>query len=106
MAKAFVRELACVKKLNCIKHAKNVSTSTLKTFYAKNGSQKHLIFDNKDDFENWKNGHHYANAIAFAKWSVWVKKTNCLKRAKNVSTSILQTFYAKNVSKKHLIFEK
>ena len=24
------------------------------------------------DFENWKNG-HYAKAIAFAKWSFWVK---------------------------------
>ena len=31
------------------------------------------IIEKWDDFENWKNG-HYAKAIAFAKWSVFVKK--------------------------------
>ena len=39
----------------------------------KNGSKKQLIFEKWDDFENWKNGHN-AKAIAFEKWSVWVKK--------------------------------
>ena len=52
-----------------------------------------------------KNG-HYAKAIAFAKWSVWVKNSNCEKHAKNSSRSTLQLYYAKNGSKKELIFEK
>ena len=52
-----------------------------------------------------KNGHN-AKAIAHAKYSVWVKKENCLKYAKNVSRNTLKLFYAKNSSKKQLIFEK
>ena len=52
-----------------------------------------------------KNGHN-AKAIAHAKYSVWVKKSNCLKHAKNVSTNTLKLFYAKNGSKKQIIFEK
>ena len=34
-----------VQKLNCLKHAKNNSTNTLKLFYAKNGLKKQLIFE-------------------------------------------------------------
>ena len=49
---------------------------------------------------------HNARAIAYAKYSVWVKKWNWLKHAKNVSTNTLELFYAKNGSKKELIFEK
>ena len=52
-----------------------------------------------------KNGHN-AKAIAHAKYSVWGKKENCLKYAKNVSTNTFKLFYAKNGSKKMLIFEK
>ena len=52
-----------------------------------------------------KNGHN-AKAIAQAKYSVWVEKLNCLKHAKNVSTNTLELVYAKNGSKKQLIFEK
>ena len=52
-----------------------------------------------------KNG-HYAKVIAFAKWSVWVKNYNCEKHAKNSCRSTLQLYYAKNGSKKQLIFEK
>ena len=52
-----------------------------------------------------KNG-DYAKAIAFAKWSVWVKNYNCEKHAKNSCRSTLQLYYAKNGSKKQLIFEK
>ena len=47
-----------------------------------------------------------AKAIAFAKWSVWVKNLKCQKHAKNHSTRILKFFCAKNRSKKHQIFEK
>ena len=52
-----------------------------------------------------KNGHN-AKAKALAKYSVWVKKLNMLKNAKNGSTSTLKLFYGKNGSKKQLIFEK
>ena len=52
-----------------------------------------------------KNGHN-AQAIAHAKYSNWVKKLKCLKRAKKVSTNALKLFYGKNGSLKHLIFEK
>ena len=52
-----------------------------------------------------KNGHN-AKAIAHVKYSVWVKKLNCLKDARNVSTNTLELFYAKNGLKKQLIFEK
>ena len=41
-----------------------------------------------------KNGHN-AKAKADAKYSVWVKKSNCQKHAKNVSTNTLKMFYAK-----------
>ena len=91
-----------VKKWNCLKHAKNVSTNTLKLFYAKNGSKKQLIFEK---WEHFKNGHN-AKAIAHAKYLVWVKKWSCLKHAKNVSTNTLKLFYEKNGSKKEPIFEK
>ena len=44
---------------------------------------------------------------AHAKWAVWVKKLNMPKSMrKTVSTCTLQLFYAKNGSKKQLIFEK
>ena len=48
----------------------------------------------------------HAKAIAFAKWSVWVKNLKCQKHAKNHSTRTLELFSAKNRSKKHQIFEK
>ena len=51
-----------------------------------------------------KNGHN-AKAIAHAKYSVWLKKSHCLKHAKNVSTNTLELFYAKNGSNKHLILQ-
>ena len=52
-----------------------------------------------------KNGHN-AKAIAHAKYSVWVKKENCLKDAKNVSTKTFKLFYAKIRWKKRLLFDK
>ena len=60
-----------VKKYNCLKHVKNVSTNTLKLFYAKNGSKKQLILKN-ESILTMENGHN-AKAIAHAKYSVWVK---------------------------------
>ena len=52
-----------------------------------------------------KNGQN-AKAIADAKYSVWVKKYNFLKHARNFFTNTLKLFYAKNGSKKQLILEK
>ena len=52
-----------------------------------------------------KNG-HYGRAVAFGKWLVWVKNKNRQKYVKNDSSNITQLLYAKNSSKKHLIFEK
>ena len=52
-----------------------------------------------------KNGHN-AKAIAHAKYSVWVKKSNSLINAKNVSIDTLKLLYAKYGSKKQLISEK
>ena len=52
-----------------------------------------------------KNGHQ-AKAIDLANSSLWVKKEKCLKHAKKVSANTLELFYARNGSKKQLIFEK
>ena len=52
-----------------------------------------------------KNGHN-ARAIAHAKYSVWVKKLNSLRHAKNTSKKTLKLFYEKHCSKKQLIYEK
>ena len=49
---------------------------------------------------------HLANAIDFAKSSVWVKNSKGKKRSKNDFTSTLELFCAKNCLKKHQIFEK
>ena len=49
---------------------------------------------------------HLGNAIDFAKWSVWDKKSKGQKRVKKDSTSTLELFCAKNRCKKHQIFEK
>ena len=38
--------------------------------------------------------------IVHAKYSLWVKKQNCLKHAKNVSTNTLKWFDAKTATKK------
>ena len=48
----------------------------------------------------------HAKAIAFAKWSNWVKNYKCQKHAKNHSTRSAELFCAKNASKKHQILEK
>ena len=49
---------------------------------------------------------YFAWAIAFAKYSIWPKKFNCLKHVKIDSASLLEIFCAKSHSKKHQIFEK
>ena len=48
----------------------------------------------------------HAKAIAFAKWSVWVKNYKCQKHAKKHSTRTLELFSLKNCSKKHQVLEK
>ena len=48
----------------------------------------------------------HAKAIAFAKWSVWVKNKNGQKHAQNGCTRGLELFCAKSRCEKHQIFEK
>ena len=59
---------------------------------------------NESTLKMAKNGHN-VKAIANAKYSVWVKKWNSLKHAKNVSTNRLKLLNAENGSKEQLIFE-
>ena len=66
-----------VKTLKCQKHAKKNSTTTAQLFCAKNGSKKPniqemTIFQKSAILQRLYIAH--ATAIAFAKWSVWVKK--------------------------------
>ena len=70
-------------------------TAPKKTFYSKNESILKMA----------KIGHD-AKAIAFAKWSVWVKNLKCQKGAKNDSTTTLEVLCVKNPSEKGLILEK
>ena len=60
-----------------------------------------------DDLENRPSckGYSPCKAIAFAKWSVWVKNWKCQKYAKNHSTRTLKLFCAKNRWKNHKLFE-
>ena len=48
----------------------------------------------------------HAKAIAFAKWSLWIKNYKCQKDGKNHSTRILKLFCARNRSKKDQRLEK
>ena len=71
---AYTKYSVWVKKSSCLKHTKNVLTNTFKLFYAKTGSKKKNTYSkNESIFKLAKNGHN-ANAIAHAKYSVWVKK--------------------------------
>ena len=60
-------KILSLSKKNCLKHAKNVSRNTLKLCYAKNGSQKQLILEKREHFENAQKWHN-AKAIAHAKY--------------------------------------
>ena len=71
----------------------------------KTAPKSNYYLRNETILKTGKNGHN-AKAIAFAKWSVWLKNYNCEKHAKNSCRSTLQLCYAKNGSKKQLIFEK
>ena len=55
---------------------------------------------NQSIFKMAKNGHN-AKAIAHAKYSVWVKESNCLKHAKEGYTNTLHLFYAKKKARKN-----
>ena len=49
---AHAKHAVWVKKLNSLKHAKNISTKTLKLFNEKNCSKKQLILEKWENFEN------------------------------------------------------
>ena len=94
-----------VKKLNCLKHAKNLSTNTLEIFYAKNGSKKQLMFEKWKHFENaqkWPQCKGYSPCKILSLG----QKIKFPKTAKNPSPNTLDFFYARNGFKKQLVFEK
>ena len=87
--------------------------STLDFFCAKNRWKKHQIFEKEGNFENRPSckGYAHAKAIDSAKFSVWVKNEKHIYKmskahAKNISISTVEFFCAKNLWKKHQLFEK
>ena len=83
---------------------KNHWTRKLELFCGKSHWEKNQICEKSDRVENRRLAH--AKAIAFAKWSVWVKTLKCQKHAKNHPTRTLELFCARNRFKKNQIFEK
>ena len=69
-----------VKNLKCQKGAKHVSTTTLELLCKKTAPKNTLYSKNENMLKMAKIGHE-AKAIAFAKWSVWVKNYKCQKNA-------------------------
>ena len=105
MAIAHAKYSVWVKKKNCLTHAKNVSTNTLKLCYAKNGCKKQLIFEKWEHFENGKKWPH-CKGYSPCKIARLDQKINCLKHGKNVFISTLELFDAKYSSKKQQINKK
>ena len=58
--------------------AKNMRKTALQAHYScsvqKTNEKKQLMFEEWEDFENWRNGTMQRLYIAFEKWSVFVKK--------------------------------
>ena len=102
---AFAKWSLWVKTYNSKKDAKNHSTTGLQLYCRKDGCKKHGIYSKNDKFSKIARIGQYEKAMAFAKWSLWVKNLNSRKDTKNDSTTTLQLFCAKNGSKKHRIFK-
>ena len=105
---AFAKWSVWVKNYKCQKHVKNHSTRALELFCVKNCSKSTKYWRNETTM---KIGHlakaiAHAKAIAFAKWSVWVKNYKCQKHVENHSTRALELFCVKNYSKKHQVLKK
>ena len=71
----------------------------------KRAAKKSLYSKNETILKIAKNGQN-GKAIAHAKNSVWVRKWNLPKHAKNISKNTWKLFYGKNGWKKQLIVEK
>ena len=86
--------VSLAQKLKRPKPCQINSTNTLQLYYAKNGSEKELIFGLGNDIilKIGKNGHH-AKSIA-------------LKNDKNNYTSTLELFYANNSRNESIKFLK
>lgn len=61
------------QKLKLLKQAKNNPTSTLELFYTKKSNKSSYQSKNERLLKIRKNANN-PNAIAFDKWSLWVKK--------------------------------
>ena len=94
-----------VKKWNWLTHARNVSTNILKSCSAKNGSKKQLLFEKWEHFEN---GQTWPQCKGYSPCKILNlgQKIKLPKTCKNDSINTLELFYAKNGSKKQVIFEK
>ena len=100
---AFAKWSVWVKNDKCQKHAKNRSKRTLELFCAKNRLKKTLNISRNGTIlkiGDLAKAIAHAKAIAFAKWSVWVKNYKCQKHAKHRSNRTLELFCANNRSKK------
>ena len=97
-----VKNLPSGSKKNFKKYRKNNYRSTLELFCAKNGSEKHLIFEKWQFFRNgqtWPPCKDYR----LCKIVTLGQKLNCQKHTKNNFRSTLELFCATNRFKKHLI---
>ena len=84
---------------------KNDSTITLELLYAKNGSEKHLIFEKWEHFENsqnWPRGKGYRLCKIATLGQKWKMPKTCEKRFYNH----IRVVVCKKRLQKHLIFEK
>ena len=55
---------------------------------------KNSLYSTKESILKMAKNGHNAKAIAHAKYSVWVKKSNCLNYTKNVAKNTFKLFYA------------
>ena len=95
---AFAKWSVWVKNETSQKGAKNNCTTTWELFCAKTRFKKLLFSKNEGILKMAKIGHD-AKAIAFAKWSVWVRNKKYQIRADNDCTTTLELFSAKKRTK-------
>ena len=93
-------------KKNHLTNAENVSTNTLKLFYAKNVSKTQIIFEKLEDFEN---GQKWPQCNGYIPCEILTsgQKIKLLKRCKKTFVEThLSYSMQKNGSRKQLIFKK
>ena len=92
------------QKLKMHKNMLKTFYNTLQLFYAKNGSKKQLIFEKWEHFENCEK--LPSKRYRLCKIVTLGQKLKMHKNTLKTFYNTLQLFYAKNGSRKQLIFEK